>query len=325
MQSSFLKESLMEAGGRLKKVRILLVPGGSGKVIQLIIPRLLMLLGILFLCSSIMFIPWFIQDYMTLSVQKPLLIHIEKERSEKQREFSDIRLRVEAISRQLQGLLELDRKLRIAANLEEPRADKSFLAMGGSDQRSSPTPGYVEQEREPNAQTVQSQMTPGKDDDIIRWQEGEQSRVSRGQPFTSFLIPGQHPVKGFIRSSFGFRAPSGGGAREFNEGIDISTRSKAPVVAPFDGLVTFFGWEGTQGWVLSLTHGHGLVTSYGQLEGIFVQEGQYVKKGEKIGMLGLGDQKGPYLHFEIRLNGLAVNPLLFISATSFRNFARLVS
>ena len=150
-------------------------------------------------------------------------------------------------------------------------------------------------------------MIPGKDDDMVHWQEGEQSRFSRGQHFTSFLIPGQHPVKRFIRSSFGFRAPTGGGAREFNEGIDISARPKAPVVAPFDGLVTFYGWEATQGWVLSLTHGHGLVTSYGQLEAIFVQEGQYVKRGEKIGMLGLGDQKGPHLHFETRLNDLAVN------------------
>ena len=111
---------------------------------------------------------------------------------------------------------------------------------------------------------------------------------------------------------------------DFNVGIDISTRAKAPVVAPFDGLVTSYGWDATQGWVLSLTHGHGLVTFYGQLEKIFVREGQYVKRGEKIGMVGQGNQKGPHLHFEIRLNDLAVNPLLYISNASSGSFASLV-
>jgi murein DD-endopeptidase MepM/ murein hydrolase activator NlpD len=67
---------------------------------------------------------------------------------------------------------------------------------------------------------------------------------------------------------------------------------------------------------------HGVL--HGRLEKIFVREGQYVKRGEKIGMVGQGNQKGPHLHFEIRLNDLAVNPLLSISNASFGNVARLV-
>ncbi len=138
------------------------------------------------------------------------------------------------------------------------------------------------------------------------------------------MLPGQHPVKGFITSSFGCKVSPAGGTREFNTGIDIATRAKAPVVAPFDGLVTSYGRDATQAWVLSLTHGHGLVTFYGRLERILVREGQYVKMGEKIGMVGQGNQKGPHLHFEVRLNDLAVNPLLYISNASSGSFASLV-
>ena len=100
----------------MKKVKILFVPAGSGGVMQLIIPRSLMIPGMLFLCSSVVLTLWLMQDYMSLSVQKPKLIHIPKEASEEQREFSNLRLRVEEFRRQFQGLLELDGKLRIAAN-----------------------------------------------------------------------------------------------------------------------------------------------------------------------------------------------------------------
>jgi murein DD-endopeptidase MepM/ murein hydrolase activator NlpD len=305
----------------VKKVKILFVPAGSGGVRQLIIPRSLMIPGMLFLCSSIVVILWLMQDYMSLSVQKPKLIHIQKQASEKQREFSNLGLRLEEVGRQFQELLELDRKLRIAANLEEHRADESILAMGGSVPKSSPAPRHFEGERELKSDATQAQAVLDKDIDITSEQEGDGSRFSKTPHFASFLLLGQHPVKGFIRSSFGCRVSSGGETTGFNVGIDISTRAKAPVVAPFDGFVTSYGRDATQGWVLSLTHGHGLVTFYGQLEKIFVREGQYVKRGEKIGMVSQGNQKGPHLHFEIRLNDLAVNPLLYISNASAGSFA----
>ena len=308
----------------MKKVKILFVPAGSGGVRQLIIPRSLMIPGILFLCSSIVLILWLMQDYMSLSVQKPKLIHIQKQASEKQREFSTLGLRLEEVDRQVQELLELDRKLRIAANVEEHRVEKSILAMGGSVPKSSPAPRDFEGEREPNSDAAQAQALPGKEIDIISEHEDDVSRISKTPYFVSFLLPGQYPVKGFIRASFGCRVSPGDETSDFNVGIDISTRANAPVVAPFDGLVTSYGRDATQGWVLSLAHGHGLVTFYGQLEKVFVREGQYVKRGEKIGTVSQGNQRGPHLHFEIRLNDLAVNPLLYISNASSGSFASLV-
>jgi murein DD-endopeptidase MepM/ murein hydrolase activator NlpD len=265
------------------------------------------------------------RDYKTLSLQKPQLIQTQKERSETQRELSNLVLRVEEVSQQLQGLLDLDRKLRTVANLEERKSDKNILAMGGSDQRTSVVHKYPGQQKAYRSETIQFQEVPDTASSVTSEHEEDMPRFLETHTFASFLLPGQHPVKGFIRSSFGRRVSPGGEAREFNGGIDISTRAKAPVVAPFAGLVASCRRDATQGWVLSLTHGHGLVTLYGRLERIFVREGQYVERGERIGMVGQGNQKGPHLHFEIHLNDLAVNPVLYLSRGSFDNLARLGS
>jgi murein DD-endopeptidase MepM/ murein hydrolase activator NlpD len=309
----------------VKKIKILFLPAGSGQAKQLIIPHLLMILGSILLCASVGLIPWLVQDYMSLSIQKHQLSRLQKETRKKQSEVSNLCLRVEKVSGQLQGLLELDRKLRIAANLEEQRAEKNILAMGGSVPNSSPSTRYLEDEGELDSETIFRQQAPDKRMDVIRAQQDDASRISMGYSFTPLMIPGQHPVKGFIRSSFGSKVSPEGDVMEFNEGIDISTRLKATVAAPFDGFVVSYRRDAAQGWILSLTHGHGLVTSYAQLDQILVQEGQYVKRGERIGMVGRGDQKGPHLHFEIRLNDLAVNPLLYISKASFCDLACVVS
>ena len=146
-----------------------------------------MIPGMLFLCSSIVLILWLMQDYMSLSVQKPKLIHIQKQAIEKQREFSNLRLRLEEVGRQFQGLLELDRKLRIAANLEEHRVDKSILAMGGSVPKSSPAPRHFEGERELKSDATQAQAVPDKDIDIISEQEDDVSRFSKTPVFRFFF------------------------------------------------------------------------------------------------------------------------------------------
>ena len=187
----------------MKKVKILFVPAGSGRVMQLIIPRSLMILGMLFLCSSIVLILLAHAGlHESLGSKAPTDSHPEGKRSKSNVSSRTFGLRLEEVGRQFQGLLELDRKLRIAANLEEHRVDKSILAMGGSVPKSSPAPRHFEGERELKSETIQAQAVPDKDIDIIREQEDDVSRFSKTPYFASFLLPGQHPVKGFIRSSF---------------------------------------------------------------------------------------------------------------------------
>jgi murein DD-endopeptidase MepM/ murein hydrolase activator NlpD len=99
------------------------------------------------------------------------------------------------------------------------------------------------------------------------------------------------------------------GRRQFHRGLDIASHSGTPIISPADGVVTFTGRKGLMGNMLTLEHGYGMVTRYGHLKKILKKRGERVKRGETIALVGnTGRSTGPHLHYEVRLNGVAVNP-----------------
>lgn len=116
------------------------------------------------------------------------------------------------------------------------------------------------------------------------------------------------PVSGPVRSGFG---PRGGG---FHRGIDIGAPRGTPVGAAAAGTVTFVGWSGGYGNTVIIDHGNGLRTLYAHLSGFNVSPGAYVQRGQIIGFVGAtGRATGYHLHFEVHVNGVAQNPLNFLS------------
>ncbi|MDR3686274.1 MAG: peptidoglycan DD-metalloendopeptidase family protein [Coriobacteriia bacterium] len=127
------------------------------------------------------------------------------------------------------------------------------------------------------------------------------------------------PVPGFqqITSPFGWRMHPILHKRIFHAGIDISGPgiNGAPIIAAGAGTVIAAGPHGGYGNVVMIDHGNGVVTVYGhqQSGGIRVSVGQHVKRGQRIGTVGsTGMSTGPHLHFEVRVNGSAVNPLNYL-------------
>lgn len=95
-------------------------------------------------------------------------------------------------------------------------------------------------------------------------------------------------------------------------GIDLPNRSRPPAYAAGDGKVTFAGWLGGYGRLVVLDHGRGLKTYYAHLGQAYVKEGEAVTRGEAVGKTGCtGRCTGAHLHFEVRQNGRAVNPLRY--------------
>ncbi len=125
--------------------------------------------------------------------------------------------------------------------------------------------------------------------------------------------PSIWPAKGFITDGFGYRIDPFTGKRAFHKGIDISARRGTPVVAPADGIVTMAGKTKGYGNFVVINHQNNIETRYGHLRDIFVKKGQIVKRGDVIGTVGnTGRSTGPHLHFEVRVNGKAVNPRDYI-------------
>lgn len=125
--------------------------------------------------------------------------------------------------------------------------------------------------------------------------------------------PSIFPARGWITSYYGPRKSPVSGRLKMHEGLDIGGKIGTPIIAPADGLVTFSGTKAGFGKFVQIDHGYGMETIFGHANRIFVREGDIVTRGQKIAAVGnTGLSTGSHLHYEVRVNGIAVNPLFFI-------------
>ena len=121
------------------------------------------------------------------------------------------------------------------------------------------------------------------------------------------------PARGKLTSGFGLRVHPIFGTTRAHNGIDIDTDTGDPVLAARSGEVILAGTRGGYGKTVVLYHGLGYSTLYGHLSRISVSVGQDVSSGDRIGDAGsTGWSTGPHLHFELRIDGKAVNPIRFL-------------
>ncbi|HEX4745451.1 MAG TPA: peptidoglycan DD-metalloendopeptidase family protein [Gaiellaceae bacterium] len=134
-------------------------------------------------------------------------------------------------------------------------------------------------------------------------QEGA-GTTGTGQPSAAGLI---WPCDGVVVSGFGMRWG------RMHEGIDIGCAFGTPNRAAAAGTVIYSGWLGGYGNLVVIDHGNGLSTAYAHATTLLVSVGQSVSQGETVSLVGsTGNSSGPHLHFEVRVNGSAVDPLLYL-------------
>ena len=138
----------------------------------------------------------------------------------------------------------------------------------------------------------------------IRDAQAGAGSTGTGTPSASGFI---WPVNGPVVSGYGMRWG------RLHEGIDISASSGTPIWAAASGTVIHAGWLGGYGNLVVVDHGDGLATAYAHASAILVGVGQQVSQGETLSLVGsTGNSSGPHLHFEVRVNGVAVDPLLYL-------------
>jgi len=133
-------------------------------------------------------------------------------------------------------------------------------------------------------------------------------------------VPSQKPVRDFrYTSGFGVRGNPFGGGGEMHPGLDMAAPIGTPVYATADGYVgraerTYGGY----GNLVQLEHGKGIETRYGHLSQILVHSGQHVHRGDLIALMGsTGRSTGSHLHYEVRIDGRAVNPMPFLQTADY--------
>jgi len=128
------------------------------------------------------------------------------------------------------------------------------------------------------------------------------------------MLPTTLPVRAdWISAGFGWRIDPFTGLRAMHEGVDFAADVGTPIVAAASGVVIKAELTPDYGNLVELDHGNGITTRYAHASKIYVKVGQLVRRGQKIAVVGTtGRSTGPHLHFEVRENGVAVNPNSFL-------------
>lgn len=135
---------------------------------------------------------------------------------------------------------------------------------------------------------------------------------------TLVALPSNNPASVMMMSSgFGYRSDPFTGSGAMHAGLDFRGPIGTPILASARGVVSFVGVKSGYGNVVEIDHGHGIMTRYAHLSGFDTRVGVKVDAGQKIARMGsTGRSTGSHLHFEVRLNGQALNPRRFLEANT---------
>jgi murein DD-endopeptidase MepM/ murein hydrolase activator NlpD len=218
--------------------------------------------------------------------------------------------------RQMFLLRDLDTKLRRAVSLGPRDKAQQVLGIGGPDElglQNLTTLGEKKQEealKEMHEELSQLKGAASRQEAslqlLIEYFEDKRSLYAS--------TPSAWPVRGWVTSPFGNRTSPFSGIEKFHEGIDIAAQTGTPIMAPADGVVIAAGFNTGYGNMVEISHGYGIKTIFAHNSRLNVKAGQRVKRGDVIAYLGdSGSSTGPHLHYEVRLNGLPVNPMRYMN------------
>ena len=139
-------------------------------------------------------------------------------------------------------------------------------------------------------------------------------------PTTRASIPSREPVDNIsLSSNFGTRSDPFNGHKRLHQGVDIRGPVGTPIYATADGVVEVAEYNnGGYGNLVEINHGNGLQTRYGHLSRLIAQPNEFVRRGQLIGLMGsTGRSTGSHLHYEVRIDARAVNPIPFMKSSDY--------
>ncbi|MBT4364509.1 MAG: M23 family metallopeptidase [Desulfobacterales bacterium] len=303
------------------KITFFLANNTGSFIKQVTVHRLILLVLINLILVSLVFSGYIVFDYYKLKnsfynsqlLKSKIASHNKKISGQRQQ----IQVFAEQINNLKSNLVDLslfENKIRIIANIERENEQFNVFGVGGSiphdlDSGFSLSEKHNTLLREMHEQLGQLNYASKNQKDgfekLLIFLEGQRNLLSS--------TPAISPANGWITSRFGYRTSPFTGLREFHKGLDIAARKGTPVIASADGVVSFSGNKGTLGKTIVIDHGHGMVTRYAHLSKTLIKRGASIKRGDVIGNVGSsGLSTGFHLHYDVRLNGVSVNPGKYI-------------
>lgn len=227
------------------------------------------------------------------------------------KEFGEI---IEDINDRMEGLYKSEEKLRGIAEVGTPVWDNEMFGLGGltssGDKDATGLGGRYdlnirEFEIEIERLRAESKLQEESLIELLCFLDGQENLLA--------CTPSIWPTRGFLISGFGFRRDPFTKKIRMHEGIDIVNKMGTSIHAAANGVVIFAGIRSGYGKFVIIDHGYGFYSRYAHLSSIIVNEGDRVKRGDKIANMGsTGRSKSSHLHYEVQVNGVNVDPMHFI-------------
>ncbi len=221
---------------------------------------------------------------------------------------------IDTLKSKLVALNSFEKKIRIIANIEKTGQNTGLFGIGGAipddlDPKIPLSEKHNSLIREMHRQTDQLGTASSNQEtdfeSLLKYLETQIDLLA--------ATPSIRPASGWVTSRFARRISPFTGRSEFHNALDIANRTGTPIIAPADGKVTFAGRRWLLGNVIEINHGHGFVTRFAHCKEFKKKKGEKVKRGETIALMGnSGRSTGPHVHYQIRLNGVPVNPEKYI-------------
>lgn len=252
--------------------------------------------------------------YVTISrtVDLSKSARLAQENARLEQQLGELNGRLSGLADTLSRISQRDARIRVLANLEPIDPQVQAAGIGG------PTVSMVEGE-------VGSAMRRSHEirvdlNGMIRranllassFKEAADSLAVHSARLAA--TPSIMPTQGWLSSAFSsMRAHPILHMARPHEGIDVTAPMGSPIEAPAAGVVRDAGWESGYGNTVVIDHGFGTVTKFAHASKILVREGQRVSRGQRIALVGnTGLATGPHLHYEVHVNGRAVDPLRYV-------------
>ena len=306
-------------------VTLMVIPERTRRVHKVVVPFFLLKLGVILFSLGTVFLVIIGIDYVHVLGRMAENKRLKGENFKLRQEIQLIRNKVESMETTVERVRNYAKKLQILTG----QGDKSSVEL--------PWGPTEEGDREPALKERRSSLSlPGEStgtssgllsDRVEKLQNVSLVTETNLNKLQVYMLaqsaimnatPSLLPINGWVSSNFGYRRHPLDGSYRLHAGIDIAAESGAPIRAPADGLVIFSGYKEGYGKVVVIDHGYGIRTLFAHNSKLFANQGLRVKRGETIAEVGsTGHSTGPHLHYEVRKNGVPVNPATFFSRARF--------
>lgn len=310
-----------------KEYTIKVVPSDSGTVHSVRLPAFLLKYGLASMAvGALLFVGAFgyaVYSTFSSSYSATEIDELRQVNSIQQEQLLQLSRKANALQDQAEQLAQMESELRRLSGLapaEEPvpeaqPEDAAHTGQGGPyiqpDVRNVGLAlDNVEKELGKRKASLEQLRTQLKEQQSELASLGPFGAVGIVMPGVSATMPSIWPTDGVVSSPYGLRW----NGSDFHPGIDIANDMGTPIVATADGIVEEAGWNsGGYGNMVDIDHGNGMMTRYAHASQVVVTAGQYVRRGQLIAYMGsTGFSTGPHVHYEVRINGQAVNPVSYL-------------